>query len=558
VDAIYMQAVQMLTQHGGWPMSVFLTPEASRSSPARTFPPATGSAARASASAASSRSWIGSGGRSGRGPRSRRNRSRRPCSRASPRTPQRGCRSCTSCTARCATTPRCSTRARARVPRAEVPLQHERPLPAAVLEAHRRRAGAADGAAHAGEDGARRHLRSGGRRVPPLLHRRALAGPSLREDALRQLPCSPSPTSKAGRRRRARSFRRIAVETLDAVGREMTDPSGAFWSATDADSEGEEGTFFVWTPAQLREVLGEEDGARAARLFRATDEGNFEGSNVLSFGSVPDEGELAFLESIRPKLYQARKEAPSSADRHQDPHLVERADDLRLCAGRSGVCARGLRAARCEGSRRAVYARTFRTGSCGAPAATPACSRTTPSSARRWSICTKRPARGGGWTTARALHESARASVRAPGRRLLPHAGRSRGAAGAREAGLRRRGAHRELGRGLDPAPPGGAHGRVSLRDQADKLLRSFGALLGGAPAALGEMLLALELLPGGTARGRAGAPGGKTDGELLDPVRTRFEPWQVLVRHQQGSPSATPLATIARPRKASRPPTSA
>jgi len=44
--------------------------------------------------------------------------------------------------------------------------------------------------------------------------------------------------------------------------------------------------------------------------------------------------------------------------------------------------------------------------------------------------------------------------------------------------------------------------------------------------------------------------PEGKTDGELLDPVRTRFAPWQVLVRHQQGSPSATPLADDRPPQK--------
>src|SRR5207244_4469691 len=77
-------------------------------------------------------------------------------------------------------------------------------------------------------------------------------------------------------------FRRIASEVLDYVAREMTDASGAFCSATDADSEGEEGTFFVWTPAQLREVLGSENGERAARIFRATESGNFEGKNVLS------------------------------------------------------------------------------------------------------------------------------------------------------------------------------------------------------------------------------------------------------------------------------------
>ncbi|MGZ6126225.1 MAG: thioredoxin domain-containing protein, partial [Myxococcales bacterium] len=105
-------------------------------------------------------------------------------------------------------------------------------------------------------------------------------------------------------------FRRVAGEVLDYVAREMTDPSGAFWSATDADSEGEEGTFFVWTPAQLRAALGEEDGARAAALFGASDAGNFEGSNVLSLTHLPDAGEQAFLDRVRPILYQARSQRP--------------------------------------------------------------------------------------------------------------------------------------------------------------------------------------------------------------------------------------------------------
>src|SRR5437867_1006903 len=104
-------------------------------------------------------------------------------------------------------------------------------------------------------------------------------------------------------------FQRIASEILDYVGREMTDPSGAFWSATDADSEGEEGTFFVWTPAQLREVLGD-DAARAMQIFQVTGQGNFEGSNVLSLARVPDADELAFLMTIRPKLHAARAKRP--------------------------------------------------------------------------------------------------------------------------------------------------------------------------------------------------------------------------------------------------------
>src|SRR5205823_8380336 len=86
-------------------------------------------------------------------------------------------------------------------------------------------------------------------------------------------------------------------------------PVVLFWSATDADSEGEEGTFFVWTKAQLREVLGK-DADRAAELFRVTEEGNFERSNVLSLASVPEKHDRSFFDAIRPKLNAARARRP--------------------------------------------------------------------------------------------------------------------------------------------------------------------------------------------------------------------------------------------------------
>jgi uncharacterized protein YyaL (SSP411 family) len=103
-------------------------------------------------------------------------------------------------------------------------------------------------------------------------------------------------------------YRRIACETLDYVAREMTSASGAFYSATDADSEGEEGTFFVWTPAQLTAALGEADGARAAELFGVTVAGNFEGKNVLSLSAEPED--LAFVERVRAVLYKVRALRP--------------------------------------------------------------------------------------------------------------------------------------------------------------------------------------------------------------------------------------------------------
>jgi uncharacterized protein YyaL (SSP411 family) len=75
-------------------------------------------------------------------------------------------------------------------------------------------------------------------------------------------------------------YRRIATETLDYVLREMTAPEGGFWSATDADSEGEEGRFFVWTPDQVREAVGAEDAPLALEWFDVTARGNWEGTNV--------------------------------------------------------------------------------------------------------------------------------------------------------------------------------------------------------------------------------------------------------------------------------------
>ncbi len=77
-------------------------------------------------------------------------------------------------------------------------------------------------------------------------------------------------------------YRRIAEETLAYVQREMTSPEGGFYSAQDADTEGEEGKFFVWPPDEITAILGEEEGSLFNQYFAVTDQGNFEGKNVLS------------------------------------------------------------------------------------------------------------------------------------------------------------------------------------------------------------------------------------------------------------------------------------
>jgi len=75
--------------------------------------------------------------------------------------------------------------------------------------------------------------------------------------------------------------RRIAQETLDYVVREMTDAGGGFYSSQDADSEGVEGKFFVWSREEIVDALGEDDGRLFCEHFDVTERGNFEGENIL-------------------------------------------------------------------------------------------------------------------------------------------------------------------------------------------------------------------------------------------------------------------------------------
>jgi uncharacterized protein YyaL (SSP411 family) len=85
---------------------------------------------------------------------------------------------------------------------------------------------------------------------------------------------------------------RVVRETAEFLLREMLTPEGAFASALDADSEGEEGRFYSWTVAQLIEVLGNEDAAWAAALFTVTPEGTFEhGASTLQLPQDPDDWE---------------------------------------------------------------------------------------------------------------------------------------------------------------------------------------------------------------------------------------------------------------------------
>jgi uncharacterized protein YyaL (SSP411 family) len=77
-----------------------------------------------------------------------------------------------------------------------------------------------------------------------------------------------------------RFYAQAAREILEYVLRDLKHPEGGFYCGEDADSEGAEGTFYLWTPAQVREVLGEELGTVFCRSYDITEEGNFEGKNI--------------------------------------------------------------------------------------------------------------------------------------------------------------------------------------------------------------------------------------------------------------------------------------
>jgi hypothetical protein len=100
------------------------------------------------------------------------------------------------------------------------------------------------------------------------------------------------------------SFIDVARSTIAYLTTDLRHPAGGFYSAEDADSEGVEGKFYLWTKAELEQVLGPEDGAEAAQFFGASPHGNFEGSNIL-YRPTSDPWS-ARTESIRARLLEHR------------------------------------------------------------------------------------------------------------------------------------------------------------------------------------------------------------------------------------------------------------
>jgi uncharacterized protein YyaL (SSP411 family) len=112
------------------------------------------------------------------------------------------------------------------------------------------------------------------------------------------------------------AYRRVVEETLDYVLREMTSPDGPFYSTQDADSEGVEGKFYVWSMAEVEALLGEEPAATFSYVYDVSPEGNWEEHSILHRAKTDEQdakllgmdvSELRkVIESGRPKLFEAR------------------------------------------------------------------------------------------------------------------------------------------------------------------------------------------------------------------------------------------------------------
>ena len=133
-------------------------------------------------------------------------------------------------------------------------------------------------------------------------------------------------------------YRRIATETLDYVLREMTDPSGGFYSSQDADSEGEEGKFFVWSEREIDDLLGDDSNAFKF-FFDVSKDGNFEGKNILNRPRTIDSAASALkiepfelfslIENAKQRLFDARE---TRIKPHRDEKVLASWNGLMLAA----------------------------------------------------------------------------------------------------------------------------------------------------------------------------------------------------------------------------------
>jgi uncharacterized protein YyaL (SSP411 family) len=130
-------------------------------------------------------------------------------------------------------------------------------------------------------------------------------------------------------------FRDVVVETLEYVRREMTHPDGAFFAAQDADSAGREGAFFVWTPDEIVAVLGRELGGEFCRTYGVTAQGNFEGKTVLhrvERGQSQEGAEDADESVLRPARMKLLAARDARIKPQRDENILTSWNAMMICA----------------------------------------------------------------------------------------------------------------------------------------------------------------------------------------------------------------------------------
>ena len=166
-------------------------------------------------------------------------------------------------------------------------------------------------------------------------------------------------------------FSEVVTSTLDYLLRDMTDPDGGLWSTQDADSEGEEGIFYVWNPANIQQVLGQEEGAMFSYLYDVTPDGNFEGQSILNLPKTIDQ--VAAMRAIAPDELRRRIDASKKKLHHQRSLRVPPSIDDKVLVSWNGMAIDALARAGCSlGEERwinaAIRAATFILSSVRTPA----------------------------------------------------------------------------------------------------------------------------------------------------------------------------------------------
>lgn len=133
-------------------------------------------------------------------------------------------------------------------------------------------------------------------------------------------------------------FRSVVEETLDYVIREMTAPEGAFYSTQDADTEGMEGEYYLWTPQEIMEVVGKESGQVVADYFNVTADGNFYGKNILHVVTETEPKMSGIIEQARISLLKRREQRVRPG---RDEKILASWNGLMLASLAEAACALG-------------------------------------------------------------------------------------------------------------------------------------------------------------------------------------------------------------------------